>query len=48
MRRSMIEYDRTVSYVEADLLLLNIARARYDRPVLFTAVFGAPAIAIAT
>ncbi len=34
----MIEYDRTVSYVEADLLLLNIARARYHRPVHFTAV----------
>lgn len=25
--RAVMEYDRTVSYVEADLLLLNIARA---------------------
>ena len=36
--RAVLEYDRTVSYVEADLLLLNIARARYHRPVHFTAV----------
>lgn len=27
MHRAVLEYDRTVSYVEADLLLLNIARA---------------------
>ncbi len=38
MHRAVLEYDRTVSYVEADLLLLNIARARYHRPVHFTAV----------
>jgi hypothetical protein len=38
MHRAVIEYDRTVSYVEADLLLLNIARARHHRPVHFTAV----------
>jgi len=38
MHRAVMEYDRTVSYVEADLLLLNIARARYHRPVHFTAV----------
>ena len=38
MQRAVIEYDRTVSYVEADLLLLNIARARHHRPVHFTAV----------
>lgn len=38
MHRAVIEYDRTVSYVEADLLLLNIARARVHRPVHFTAV----------
>ena len=38
MHRAVIEYDRTVSYVEADLLLLNIAQARYHRPVHFTAV----------
>ncbi len=36
--RAVLEYDRTVSYVQADLLLLNIARARYHRPVHFTAV----------
>ena len=36
--RAVLEYDRTVSYVEADLLLLNIARARYHRPLHFTAV----------
>ena len=36
--RAVLEYDRTVSYVEADLLLLNIARARHHRPVHFTAV----------
>jgi hypothetical protein len=38
MHRAVIEYDRTVSYVEADLLLLNIARARHHRPVHFTVV----------
>lgn len=38
MHRAVLEYDRTVSYVEADLLLLNIARARYHRPVHFTTV----------
>jgi len=38
MHRAVMEYDRTVSYVEADLLLLNIARARHHRPVHFTAV----------
>ncbi|MBD0316379.1 MAG: hypothetical protein ICV75_06785 [Nitrospiraceae bacterium] len=38
MHRAVIEYDRTVSRVEAELLLLNIARARHHRPVHFTAV----------
>lgn len=38
MHRAVIEYDRTVSYVEADLLLLNIARVHRHRPVHFTAV----------
>lgn len=38
MHKAVIEYDSTVSYVEADLLLLNIARARHHRPVHFTAV----------
>jgi hypothetical protein len=36
--KAVLEYDRTVSYVESDLLLLNIARARHHRPVHFTAV----------
>ena len=35
---AVLEYDRTVSYLDADLLLLNIARARHHRPVHFTAV----------
>jgi hypothetical protein len=43
MHRAAIEYDRTVSYVEADLLLLNIAQARYHRPVYFTAVLSVAA-----
>ncbi len=38
MHRAVLEYDRTVSRVEAELLLLNIARARHYRPVHFTAV----------
>lgn len=38
MHRAVIEYDRTTSRVEAELLLLNIARARHYRPVHFTAV----------
>ena len=38
MHRAVLEYDRTVSQVEAELLLLNIARARHYRPVHFTAV----------
>lgn len=38
MHRAVLEYDRTVSQVESELLLLNIARARHHRPVHFTAV----------
>ncbi len=38
LHRAVLEYDRTVSRVEAELLLLNIARARYDHPIHFTAV----------
>ena len=38
LHRAVLEYDRTVSQVEAELLLLNIARARHHRPVHFTAV----------
>ena len=32
MHRAVLEYDRTVHQVEAELLLLNIARARHYRP----------------
>lgn len=38
MHRAVLEYDRTVHQVEAELLLLNIARARHYRPIHFTAV----------
>jgi hypothetical protein len=38
MHRAVLAYDRTVSQVESELLLLNIARARHRRPVHFTAV----------
>jgi hypothetical protein len=38
MHGAVVEYDRTTSRVEAELLLLNIARARHYRPVHFTAV----------
>jgi hypothetical protein len=37
MHRVVLEYDRAVSQVEAELLLFNIARARHHRPVHFTA-----------
>lgn len=38
MHRAVLEYDRTVSRVETELLLLNIARVRHYHPVHFTAV----------
>jgi hypothetical protein len=38
MHRAVIEYDRTVNQVEAELLLLNIARAKQGHPLHFTAV----------
>jgi hypothetical protein len=38
MHRAVLEYDRTVSRVEAEMLLLNIARARYLEQTHFTAV----------
>lgn len=38
MHRAVMEYDRTVSQVQTDMLLLNIARARYRRHLHFTAV----------
>jgi hypothetical protein len=30
--RAVLEYDRAVNRVEAELLLLNVARARHHRP----------------
>lgn len=38
MHRAVLEYDHTVSQVESEMLLLNIARARQGLPVHFTAV----------
>ncbi len=38
MHRAVMEYDRTVSQVQTDMLLLNIARARYRHHLHFTAV----------
>lgn len=38
MHRAVMEYDRTVSRIQTDMLLLNIARARYRRHLHFTAV----------
>jgi hypothetical protein len=38
MHRAVIEYDRTVSQVEAEMLLLNIARTRQGQPIHFTAI----------
>lgn len=43
MHRAVIEYDRTVHRVEAELPLLNIARARHYRPVHFPAVLSVAA-----
>ena len=38
MHQAVLEYDRTINRVEAELLLLNIARARHFHPVHFTVV----------
>lgn len=38
MHRAVLEYDRTVSRVEAEMLLLNIARSRHLHPTHFTAI----------
>ncbi|MCP9453427.1 MAG: hypothetical protein NNA23_12175 [Nitrospira sp.] len=38
MHRAVIEYDRTVNAVEAEMLLLNIARAKQGQPRHFTAI----------
>jgi len=38
LHRAVIEYDRSVAQIESELLLLNIARARNNEPIHFTAV----------
>ena len=38
MHRAVIEYDRTINQVEAEMLLLNIARAKQGHPLHFTAI----------
>jgi hypothetical protein len=38
MHQAVLEYDRTVSRVEAEMLLLNVARTRHFHPTHFTAL----------
>lgn len=38
MHRAVMEYDRTASRIEAELLLLNVTRARHHRHLHFTAI----------
>ena len=38
MHRTLLEYDKTVNLVEAEMLLLNIARAKPGQPLHFIAV----------
>lgn len=38
LHRAVIEYDRTVSRIETERLLLNIARTRHHQPIHFTGV----------
>ncbi len=38
LHRAVLAYDRTVSRVETELLLLNIARQRHFHPIHFTAI----------
>jgi len=38
MHRAVLQYDQTVSQVESEMLLVNIARARHGLPMHFTAV----------
>lgn len=38
MHRAVLAYDHTVSQVEAEMLLLNIARVKQGQPIHFTAV----------
>ncbi|MDN5851141.1 MAG: hypothetical protein L0H63_16145, partial [Nitrococcus sp.] len=40
LHRGVLDYDRAVSRAQAEMLLLNVARARYDRPLHFTTVTG--------
>ncbi|MEM8885676.1 MAG: hypothetical protein AAGD14_16545 [Planctomycetota bacterium] len=40
LHRTVIDYDESVSRAQAELLLLNIARARHGRPLHFTTVSG--------
>lgn len=40
LHRVVLDYDESVSRAHAEMLLLNIARARYRRPLHFTAVSG--------
>ena len=38
LHQAVLEYDRTVSRVEAEMLLLNVARTRHFHPTHFTAL----------
>ena len=38
LHRAVLEYDWTVNRIETELLLLNIARTRYQEPIHFTVV----------
>jgi hypothetical protein len=40
LHRVVLDYDETVGRAQAEMLLLNIARARHHRPVHFTTVSG--------
>jgi len=38
LHQAVLEYDRTVNRVQAEMLLLNIARARHSLPIHFTGI----------
>jgi hypothetical protein len=38
LHRAVLEYDRTTAKIQAEMLLLNIARAKHQEPLHFTAV----------
>lgn len=40
LHRVVLDYDETVSRAQAEMLLLNVARARHQRPLHFTTVSG--------